>query len=108
MDKRQFIKAAASSLLALGIAGAAVPGQAASMDKCFGVAKAGQNDCSGISGLHSCKGSATSSYEAGDFKVVPSGTCEKMGGLTMQQARETVKDPARAKAFQEAMQKRNS
>ncbi|MHB1094185.1 BufA1 family periplasmic bufferin-type metallophore [Thiobacillus sp.] len=80
------------------------------MDKCFGVAKAGQNDCSGISGLHSCKGSAASSYEAGDFnfKVMPSGTCEKMGGLTMQQATETVQDPAKAKAFQQAMQKRNS
>jgi uncharacterized membrane protein len=108
MDKRQFIKTAASSLLALGIVAAAAPGHAASMDKCFGVAKAGQNDCGGLAGLHSCKGSATASYEVGDFKVVPSGTCEKMGGLTMQQAKEMVKDPAKAKAFQLEMQKRNS
>jgi uncharacterized membrane protein len=108
MDKRQFIKTAAASLLALGIAAAAAPSQAASMDKCFGVAKAGQNDCGGLSGLHSCKGSATTSYDPGDFKVVPTGTCSKMGGLTMQQAKETLKDPAKTKTFEQAMQKRNS
>lgn len=108
MDKRHFIKTAASSLLALGIVAAAVPSQAASMDKCFGVAKAGQNDCGGLSGLHSCKGSSTTSYDPGDFKAVPSGTCAKMGGLSMQQAKETLKDPAKAKAFEQAMQQHNS
>lgn len=108
MDKRQFIKTAASSLLALGIVAAAPASQAASMDKCFGVAKAGQNDCAGISGLHSCKGSSTTSYDPGDFKAVPTGTCAKMGGLTMQQAKETLKDPAKVKAFEQDMQKRNS
>jgi uncharacterized membrane protein len=108
MDKRQFIKTAASSLLALGIVAAAAPSQAASMDKCFGVAKAGQNDCAGLSGLHSCKGSATISYNPGDFKAVPTGTCTKMGGLTMQQAKQTLKDPAKAKAFEQDMQKHNS
>ena len=108
MDKRHFVKTAASSLLALGIVAAAAPGQAASMDKCFGVAKAGQNDCAGISGLHSCKGSSTTSYDPGDFKAVPTGTCAKMGGLSMQQAKETLKDPARVKAFEQDMQNRNS
>lgn len=108
MDKRQFIKTAAASLLALGVVAVAAPSQAASMDKCFGVAKAGQNDCGGISGLHSCKGTATTSYDPGDFKAVPTGTCTKMGGLTMEQAKETVKDPAKVKAFQQNMQKHNS
>lgn len=111
MDKRQFIKTAASSLLALGIVAAAAPSQAAgmgNMEKCFGVAKAGQNDCGGLSGLHSCKGSATTSYDPGDFKAVPTGTCSKMGGLTMQQAKEMLKDPAKVKAFEQDMQNRNS
>lgn len=111
MDKRQFIKTAASSLLALGIVAAAAPSQAGgmgNMEKCFGVAKAGQNDCGGLSGLHSCKGSATTSYDPGDFKAVPTGTCTKMGGLTMQQAKEMLKDPAKVKAFEQDMDKRNS
>ena len=108
MDKRHFIKTAASSLLALGIAAAAAPSQAASMEHCFGVAKAGQNDCAGISGLHSCKGASTTSYDPGDFKAVPTGTCAKMGGLTEQQAKETLKNPAKVKSFEQAMQKRNS
>ena len=107
MDKRQFIKTAASSLLALGIVAAVPASHAASMDKCFGVAKAGQNDCSGLSGLHSCKGTATTSYDPGDFKVVPTGTCTKMGGMSMQQAQETLKDPAKVKAFEQEMQKHN-
>lgn len=108
MDKRHFIKTAASSLLALGIVAAAPASQAASMEHCFGVAKAGQNDCAGISGLHSCKGTSTTSYDPGDFKAVPTGTCMKMGGLTEMQAKETLKDPAKVKAFEKAMQKHNS
>jgi uncharacterized membrane protein len=108
MDKRQFIKTAASSLLALGIVAAVPASQAASMDKCFGVAKAGQNDCRGLSGLHSCKGTSTTSYDPGDFNAVPTGTCTKMGGLTMEQAKEMLKDPAKVKSFEQAMQKRNS
>lgn len=108
MDKRQFIKTAASSLLVMGIIGAVPASQAASMEKCFGVAKAGQNDCAGLSGLHSCKGSSTVSYEPGDFKVVPTGTCATMGGLTMEQAQAIVKDPAKVKAFEQNMRKRNS
>lgn len=78
------------------------------MEKCFGVAKAGQNDCAGISGLHSCKGSSTVSYDPGDFKVVPSGTCAKMDGLSMQQAKATLKNPAAVKSFEEKMRARNS
>ena len=108
MDKRQFIKTAASSLLALGVVAAAPASHAASMEKCFGVAKAGHNDCAGLSGLHSCKGSSTTSYDPGDFKAVPTGTCSKMGGLTMEQAKETLKDPAKVKAFEQKMQMHNS
>ncbi|MHB1676249.1 MAG: BufA1 family periplasmic bufferin-type metallophore [Sulfuriferula sp.] len=108
MDKRQFLSAAAASLLALGTVSLAPITHAASMDKCFGVASVGHNDCAGLSGLHSCKGSSTSSYNPGDFKVVPEGTCKKMGGLTMEQAGMMLKDPAKVKAFEAAMAQRNS
>lgn len=90
MNKRQFVHSAAASLLALGVL-AAVPAHAADMEKCFGIAKAGQNDCAGLSGLHSCKGQSTASNSPGDFKVVPAGTCAKMGGFDEMTAKSKLK-----------------
>jgi uncharacterized membrane protein len=46
--------------------------------ECHGVAKAGQNDC-GTNG-HSCAGQSTKDDDPADFKTLPRGTCEKLGG----------------------------
>ncbi|MGA8008824.1 MAG: DUF2282 domain-containing protein, partial [Thiomonas sp.] len=59
MNKRQFLSTAAASMLAMGVLVATPAAHADSMSKCFGVATAGHNDCAGLSGLHSCKGTAT-------------------------------------------------
>ncbi len=86
MDKQLFIRSALASVLAIGaIAGAhAGPVAAdATKDKCFGVAKAGANDCASATGSHSCAGTATKDNDKGDWKYVEKGTCEKMGGSTM-------------------------
>ncbi len=114
MNKRKFMHAA-STILAMGVLTVSPLSRAAGhgemktgMEKCFGAASAGQNDCAGISGLHSCKGASTTSYNPGDFKVIPTGTCEKMGGLNMKQADMLLKDPAKVKAFEKAMTQRNS
>ena len=45
-------------------------------EKCFGIAKAGQNDCK--AGAHDCKGHSTVDYDGASFKLVPAGTCEAM------------------------------
>ena len=97
MNKRQFINTAASTLLALGTLGIATVSHAdghgmmkPGMEKCFGIAKAGQNDCAGMSGLHSCKGMSKVDDNPGDVKIVPDGSCAKMGGLTMEQAKEKL------------------
>jgi uncharacterized membrane protein len=45
---------------------------------CYGVAKAGQNDCG--TEAHSCSGQATKNNDSSDFKSVPRGTCDKLGG----------------------------
>jgi uncharacterized membrane protein len=50
------------------------------MDKCYGVAKAGENSCASAKGGHSCAGQSKASYSGEDFKAVPAGTCEKMNG----------------------------
>jgi uncharacterized membrane protein len=52
----------------------------AKTEKCFGIAKAGQNDCATKSGSHSCAGQAKKDNDPSEWKKVPSGSCEKMGG----------------------------
>jgi uncharacterized membrane protein len=86
MDRQTFIQSAFTSLLAFGAISAAQAGPVApdaTKDKCFGVAKAGQNDCASATGSHSCAGTATKDKDAGDWKYVEKGTCEKMGGMLM-------------------------
>lgn len=106
MDRREFIRQTAATLLALGVGSAVSTAWAASEEQCFGVARAGHNDCVGLSGLHSCKGRSTVDYNPGDYRMLPSGTCRKLGGLTRQQAKAMLKDPARVKKFETEMAKR--
>jgi len=47
-------------------------------EKCYGVAKAGQNDCG--TATHTCAGKAKRDNAPDEWKYVPKGTCEKMGG----------------------------
>ena len=70
MDRRTLSLALAGSL-ASAIALLAVPAQAQETEKCYGVAKKGQNDCK--AGMHDCKGHATKDYDP-----VPKGTCTSM------------------------------
>ena len=79
MDKNLIVRTAFASLIAIssiGVAQAADDGK----EKCFGVAKAGHNDCASANGSHSCAGEAKVDNAAGDWKSVAKGTCEKMGG----------------------------
>lgn len=70
------IASAVGSLLALGTA--SVSAQDAAKEKCFGVAEAGKNDCG--TAKHSCAGQAKTDKAADEWKYVPKGECEKMGG----------------------------
>lgn len=51
-----------------------------SMEKCYGVAKAGENSCAAANGSHSCSGQGKADYDGQNFKAVPAGTCANMGG----------------------------
>lgn len=59
----------------------------AAMEKCYGVAMAGKNDCKAGAGT-SCAGSAKMDYDGMHWKNVPAGTCTSiktpsgMGSLT--------------------------
>ena len=48
------------------------------MEKCYGVVKAGKNDCAGPG--HSCQGQASSDSDPNEFILVPAGTCERLTG----------------------------
>lgn len=71
------IAAAIGSLLAAGAAQMSVAGDK-TKEKCYGVAKAGKNDCAGNS--HACAGQAKADNDPGEWTYVPAGQCEKMGG----------------------------
>jgi uncharacterized membrane protein len=71
-------------LVATALAGLATAGinvaLAEKTVQCFGIAKAGQNDCASKTGVHGCAGEAKIDRDKGDFKNLPEGTCKKMGG----------------------------
>jgi uncharacterized membrane protein len=77
-SKRRLLNSAVAGLLALGLAQAANAQDGKDKEKCYGVAKAGQNDCG--TATHSCAGKAKKDNAADEWKMVPKGTCEKMGG----------------------------
>jgi uncharacterized membrane protein len=70
------IAAAVGSLLALS-SSPAISGDK-DKEKCYGVAKAGQNDCAANG--HSCAGQSKVDSDPTEWKYVPKGECEKMGG----------------------------
>ena len=85
MNQRAMIAAAAASLMSLAFV--AAPAAAQEKEKCFGIAKAGQNDCASISGVHSCAGQSKVDLDKGEWKYVAKGTCKDMKGLSMDEAK---------------------
>ncbi len=75
-----------AALAGIFTAGVAVSAQAddatVGKEKCYGIAKAGKNDCKSASGSHSCAGQATADNGGDDWKYVAKGTCDKEGGKT--------------------------
>jgi uncharacterized membrane protein len=76
------LAAITSLACAAGIALAlAVPAQAGppapAREKCYGIAKAGANDCAAGPGT-TCAGTSTRDYQGDAWKLVDAGTCEKI------------------------------
>ncbi|MFL0355598.1 DUF2282 domain-containing protein [Erythrobacter sp. GH1-10] len=62
--------------IAAGLASSPVAAQKSeAKEKCYGVAKAGKNDCAAGPGT-SCAGTSTKDYQGNAWKYVPKGTCE--------------------------------
>jgi uncharacterized membrane protein len=81
MDKKQaMLTGALTGLIALGLSAGAMAEEKAAKEKCYGIAKAGKNDCASATGSHSCAGQAKVDNDGNDWKYVAKGTCEKVGG----------------------------
>ncbi|MHB8471865.1 MAG: BufA1 family periplasmic bufferin-type metallophore [Gammaproteobacteria bacterium] len=87
MSKQHIVRSAIASVIAMGVM-AATTGQVLAadkpaMEKCFGVAKAGKNDCASKGAAHACAGQSSKDGDKSSFLTVPKGTCEKIvGGST--------------------------
>ena len=88
MNQHQIIASSAlASLLALGLVGNVAAADPAGKEKCYGIAKAGQNDCANLSGTHSCAGQSKADMSTDEWKYVAKGSCQKMGGKTADEAK---------------------
>lgn len=68
-----------ASALAVAISLSAMPSaNAQENEQCYGVAKAGKNDCK--AGSHDCAGHSTLDADPASFVLVPVGTCDKIAG----------------------------
>ncbi|WP_406732234.1 DUF2282 domain-containing protein [Vibrio scophthalmi] len=79
------VTAAITGLIALGGTMLTVaPAVAAEKEKCYGVAKAGKNDCA--TKTSSCAGTAKEDNQKDAFVVVPTGLCGKLAGGSTESA----------------------
>lgn len=81
--KTSALVAAVSTLLALGSTAQAA--DKPEMEKCYGVAKAGKNDCQANG--HSCAGQAKANADGNEWLLVPKGTCERLSSGNLKPAK---------------------
>jgi uncharacterized membrane protein len=108
--QRDLIASAATSLLSTlllattPLASAHKAGDIPGKEKCYGIAKAGENICANLSGTHTCAGESKVDNDVTEWVYVAKGTCKKLKGLSASQARKEVKKAAQ-KASQKTSQK---
>jgi uncharacterized membrane protein len=77
MNRRSVNVALLGSLVA-SLAALTAPASAeGEMEKCYGVALTGQNDCAAGAGT-TCAGTSKVDYQGNSWKLVPKGTCTTM------------------------------
>jgi uncharacterized membrane protein len=75
-SKTAILAAAVGSLFAL--AGPVFSADDSTSEKCYGVAKAGKNDCAGAA--HACAGQSSKDGSAKEYVKLPKGTCARLVG----------------------------
>lgn len=87
MNQHTLITSAAASLMSLALLSTPALAQNTAKEKCYGIAKAGQNDCGNLAGTHSCAGQSKVDNDKGEWKYVAAGTCKSMSGMSMEEAK---------------------
>lgn len=80
MNKRIIATSSLASALAFALGSVHAADAKPPQEKCFGIAKAGQNDCASSANTHSCAGQAKADNDVNDWRYVAKGTCAKLGG----------------------------
>jgi uncharacterized membrane protein len=83
--KTALFAAAIGTVIALGSSLPVAAADDANTEKCYGVAKAGKNDCAG--GKHACSGQSTKDRDANEWVKLPKGTCERLVGGSLTPAK---------------------
>ncbi|MER2601908.1 MAG: DUF2282 domain-containing protein [Candidatus Competibacter phosphatis] len=81
MNSKTLVNSALASVFALGlvaIASQATAAEEKSAEKCYGIVKAGKNDCQ--TNAHACAGQASKDGQGDSWLYVPKGSCEKIVG----------------------------
>ena len=89
MNQRAMIAATAAAVMSLSMV--SVPAAAQEKEKCFGIAKAGQNDCASVNGAHSCAGQSKVDMDKMEWKYVAKGSCKSMKGQSLDEAKPAKK-----------------
>jgi uncharacterized membrane protein len=84
MNRKHCVHAAVVGLvLAVGMSATAFAEEnKAEKEKCYGVAKAGKNDCA--TGSSSCAGTSKADGQKDAFIALPKGTCERLVGGSLE------------------------
>lgn len=90
-QQRQIVASALATVLALGLGSAHAQADGKAKEKCYGIAKAGQNDCANLAGTHSCAGQAKADNDPGEWRYVAKGTCKDLQGLSAEEAKAKAK-----------------
>ena len=82
MKTKTLITSTLATLFAVGVlANTAQAADDKGKEKCYGVAKAGKNDCAANG--HACAGQSKTDKDGKEWIYVPAGTCERIvGGST--------------------------
>jgi uncharacterized membrane protein len=76
--KTAILAAAIGGLVAFAGPAFSADEKAEQTEKCYGVAKAGKNQCA--AGAHSCEGQSKKDADGKEWIKVPKGTCERIVG----------------------------
>lgn len=79
--ENKVLSVALAAALVAGISGLSTEVKAEDMEKCYGVAKAGKNDCGNEA--HACAGHSELDGDESEWIYTPEGLCDKLvGGST--------------------------